>query len=96
MARIDMLGTKDTAALHMVTAVGSIDIVGYLLEDQHVNRKARTSLGVTALMCAATTGRPKIVEILIAHDAPVDETVENATDPVENETTLAHFAACCR
>lgn len=92
-ASTDMLARRDTTALHIAAAIGSIEIVEYLLEAQHVDLNVRNSTGVTAFMYAATTGRANIVELLIVHGAPVDEAIENSTDPVQNGTTSAHFAA---
>lgn len=89
-----MLAMKDTTALHVAAAVGSVKIVEYLLEKQHADLHARTSVGggVAALMYAAATVRPKIVEMVIAHGAPVDEAIEDSTDPVQNKIAFMYIA----
>lgn len=88
-----MLATKDTTVLHAAAAVGSVEIVEYLLEKQHADLQARTSMGVAALTYAAATVRPKIVKMLIAHGAPVDEAIEDSSDPVQNKIAFMHVVA---
>lgn len=92
-ASTDMLATKDTTALHTAAAVGSTEIVEYLLVEQHVDLQTRNSAGLTALLYAATAGHGHVVEVLIAHGAPVDEAVANSVNPELHGTTSVHFAA---
>lgn len=92
-ASTDMLATKDTTALHTAAAVGSTEIVEYLLGVQHVDIQTHNSAGLTALLYAATAGHGHIVDVLIAHGAPVDEAVEHSVNPELNGTTSVHFAA---
>ncbi|GAB9475896.1 hypothetical protein Gpo141_00012972 [Globisporangium polare] len=92
-ASVDMLATKDTTALHTAAAVGSTEVVEYLLDVQHADLQTRNSAGLTALLYAATAGHSHIVGVLIAHGAPVDEAVDHSVNPELNGTTSVHFAA---